>query len=383
MREENREVARLKVDLAEAKRRLGNKQEKNVSLRGKNAALRKRLEEAEDQLARVAEAARRPARGSVPMFFLVGRGRSGTTWLRDILNSHPEILCLGEGYLLDRNFRKEEFVKLHHRISPSSLHNALAESEYLRLWIERSIWAGPEDVEKHLDSLTRLAVQHFMADKLSESGKKIVGDKTPFVSAKALYELRVHEEGAPDAPPHNGAVVLEEIARLLPGAKAVNLTRDGRDVAVSLMRFMWKRPVGERRGIYHLLPEEFERRDDPSARGMFAEKRLRAIAKGWASEALEAVRLGPRVLAEDFHDMRYEELAARPEVELGRVLRFLGADASPGALEASLRGAGDRWLTRQATDNWRTVFTERDKEIFKEEAGDALIELGYEKDSAW
>ena len=383
MRDGNREVARLQADLAEAKRRLGNKQERNAALRDKNAILRKRLEEANYQLTRAVGPTRRPVHGSVPMFFLVGRGRSGTTWLRDILNSHPEILCLGEGYFLDRNFRKEEFAGLHHRVSPSSLHNALAGSEYLRLWIERSVWAGREDLERHLDSLTRLAVEHFMTDKIVKSGKRIVGDKTPFISAKALYELRVHEEGAPDAPPHNGAVVLEEIARILPGAKAINLTRDGRDVAVSLMRFMWKRPVGERRGIYHLLPEEFERREDPSARGMFAEKRLRAIAKGWAAEAVKAVRLGPRTLAGDFHGVRYEDLVSRPEEELGRVLRFLGADASPAALEACLRGAGDRWLSGRATGGWRTVFTERDKEVFKQEAADALIELGYEEDDGW
>ena len=29
------------------------------------------------------------------------------------------------------------------------------------------------------------------------------------------------------------------------------------------------------------------------------------------------------------------------------------------------------------------MFTERDKEVFKEEAGDLLIELGYEKDVDW
>jgi hypothetical protein len=30
-----------------------------------------------------------------------------------------------------------------------------------------------------------------------------------------------------------------------------------------------------------------------------------------------------------------------------------------------------------------TVFTERDKEIFKEATGDLLIRLGYEKDGGW
>jgi hypothetical protein len=33
--------------------------------------------------------------------------------------------------------------------------------------------------------------------------------------------------------------------------------------------------------------------------------------------------------------------------------------------------------------DWRNVFTERDKAIFKEEAGGLLIKLGYERDSNW
>ncbi|HGY54742.1 MAG TPA: hypothetical protein ENK44_03480 [Caldithrix abyssi] len=33
--------------------------------------------------------------------------------------------------------------------------------------------------------------------------------------------------------------------------------------------------------------------------------------------------------------------------------------------------------------NWKTVFTERQKDLFKEIAGDLLIELGYEKDYNW
>src|SRR4051794_8577553 len=45
----------------------------------------------------------------IPVFFIVGRGRSGTTWLRSILNSHPEILCWGEGRFFERSFKREDF----------------------------------------------------------------------------------------------------------------------------------------------------------------------------------------------------------------------------------------------------------------------------------
>jgi hypothetical protein len=33
--------------------------------------------------------------------------------------------------------------------------------------------------------------------------------------------------------------------------------------------------------------------------------------------------------------------------------------------------------------DWKNHFTERDKRIFKKEAGELLIELGYERDLDW
>jgi hypothetical protein len=33
--------------------------------------------------------------------------------------------------------------------------------------------------------------------------------------------------------------------------------------------------------------------------------------------------------------------------------------------------------------DWRNTFTEEDRRVFKREAGDSLIELGYEVDRSW
>jgi hypothetical protein len=326
---------------------------------------------------------------STPLFFLVGHGRSGTTWLQTILNSHPEILCMGEGWLFNRDFRREDFKELHPRLKPSSLYNALAHSEYLRLWIERSVWAAGEEADEHLDNLTGLAVGYFLTNKLSKAGKRIVGDKT--------------------ASP--GAEVFEEIARILPEAKVIHIIRDGRDVSVSVMHFMWNyaitgsgiENVG---GIYELEPEELERREayrrDPSAAlrlgGIFTEKRLRAIARGWREEVGEAIERGPKALGKRYAEVRYEDLLERPEEEVGRLLAMLGTDASEGAARACVEATGfERLSARErgqedstsvrfrkgVAGDWRNAFSEEDKRVFKEEAGELLIELGYEEDYDW
>ena len=332
-----------------------------------------------------------------PVFFLFGHGRSGTTWLQSVLDAHPEVMCTGEGWLFNRDFRREDFKDLHPKLKPTSLYGAIAGDEYLRLWAERSVWGVGEDADEHLDNLTRLAVNYFMGRRLArenarkKTDKRIVGDKT--------------------ATP--GPQVYGEIARIYPEAKVINIVRDGRDVAVSVMHFLWNHAVArdgegaQDGGIYELEPEELERREayrkDSSSvlasTGLFTEERLRSIARGWAAEVGEARRLGPGALGANYAGVRYEDLLSGPEEVIGRLLEFLGADdasekAVRGCIEAagferlSSRGRGQEDSTsvrfrKGIAGDWTNVFAEQDKRIFKEEAGKLLVELGYEKDQNW
>jgi len=47
----------------------------------------------------------RPSQESMPIFFVLGVGKSGTTWLQRMLDQHPEILCKGEGWFFGRDIR--------------------------------------------------------------------------------------------------------------------------------------------------------------------------------------------------------------------------------------------------------------------------------------
>lgn len=331
-----------------------------------------------------------------PVFFLFGHGRSGTTWLQSVLDAHPEVMCTGEGWLFNRDFRREDFKDLNPKLKPTSLYGAIAGDEYLRLWAERSVWGVGEDLDKHLDNLTRIATNYFMARKLArtnarkKTNKKIVGDKT--------------------ATP--GPQVYGEIARIYPEAKAINIVRDGRDVAVSVMHFLWNHAITEdgegtrNGGIYELGPEELERREayreDPSSAlasaGLFTEERLRTIARAWATEVGEARRLGPEAMGTNYAEVRYENLLSQPEEVTRHLLRFLGADASEEAVRGCVEATGFERLSSRdrgqedstsvrfrkgIAGDWRNAFSERDKRVFKAEAGDVLVELGYEKDHHW
>lgn len=325
-----------------------------------------------------------------PIFFVVGCSRSGTNWMMRTLNAHPEVLCRGEGRFFGRKLRVENLKEMQageyirYETQPASLYNALSESEYLQLWIERSVWTRDSDAEQHIMELTREAVYHFLTKKLSESGKSMVGDKTPLSRPE----------------------IVKEISTICPEAKVIHIVRDGRDTSISGLHHKWNRATDEG-GVHELTLEERDKRDryreDPQGflefgESIFSERLLREAARGWKFNVADAYRAGPALLEDNYAEVHYEELLQSPEKEFGRLFEFLGARSDEETVARCVQAtsfekrSGGRERGQEDTrsgvrkgiaGDWKNVFTERDREIFKEEAGDLLIELGYEKDKNW
>ncbi|MGH3145553.1 MAG: sulfotransferase [Rubrobacter sp.] len=367
-------------------------QEKLAEKNRRLKSLRKRLEEKDRELAE-SQAKLAQARSaaymqdlsyeSAPVFFVIGRAKSGTSWLMRLLNAHPEILCRGEGRFFGRDFIREDF-RDQERIQPSSLYRAFLEAEYLQAWMERSVWTRGDDVEGHLINLTRMATHYFLTQRLTNSGKRIVGDKTPLVSAD----------------------IVSEMSAIYPEAKVIHIIRDGRDIAISMVHHRWNRSRDEG-GIYELDPEEARRREAyrkspegtiKTGEGLFTEKMIRSMANGWRKQINETRQGGMALLGANYAEVRYEDLLEHPETEAERLLEFLGADAGEEAVRECVRAASfENWtdgrergqedpssfFRKGVAGDWENVFTEQDKRIFKEEAGDLLLKLGYEKDSDW
>lgn len=355
--------------------------------------VRQQLVNKNEELAELKAASSQPERlhEEVPIFFVVGASRSGTSWLMRALDFHPEILCQGEGRFFGRDFKvkggeQRSTGKSGSGVPPSSLYNALAESEHLRLWMERSVWTREDDIEEHFNNLTRESIRYFLTQKLSKSGgKRIVGDKTPFT----------------------GRTVVREMGEIYPEARVIHIVRDGRDRVVSLMHILWERGL-DRGGVYSLSSEEQDKRDryreNPreflgSGESIFTESRLRLTAEQWRAQVGIASQDGPTLLGENYTEVRYEDLLERSEEEFGRLLRFLGADSGEKAVARCLdlssfekrsggRGRGEEDSSFPAArkgiaGDWKNVFTEEDKTVFKEVAGDLLVDLGYERDGNW
>jgi hypothetical protein len=336
----------------------------------------------------VPSARRKPAlreRGSkTPVFFVTGVGKSGTSWLMRTLDGHPEILCKGEGRFFAADWRRANFDPEGTQALASSLYYALLHSEYLRMWVERSVWAREGDAARHLDNLTRLATEHFLVGRLAETNKKLVGDKSPLL----------------------GEDFIQEVSRIYPEAKVIHIIRDGRDQAVSMLHHVWNRST-DQGGVQTLKPGEFDRREiyreDPkkllqTGEGMFTEERLRGAARSWNARVGKTAEDGPALLGPNYTEVRYEELLERPNEEVGRLVGFLGADTSEKAVQQAVGSASFEKLSKGrergqedtssfyrkgVAGDWNNFFTERDKQIYKEEAGELLIRLGYERDLDW
>lgn len=119
----------------------------------------------------------------------------------------------------------------------------------------------------------------------------------------------------------------------------------------------------------------------PSPRVLFCADSLRRAVMRWISSLRAPFRaaelLGDRVLL-----VRAEDLDRDSVRTFSGICRWLGVSSEAGRVLAAVESARVR-RAAAGVPPWRSVFTESDKAAFKRMAGELLIELGYEADTAW
>lgn len=303
-------------------------------------------------------------------FFIGGSYRSGTTWLRDMLNAHPEAFVLDEGWLLnDKEHGAEHWINTHaiERWCDTG-HNA---------WAER-IGSGA-DVAR---VATRGAVEAVMrtAAATAHEGKRVraIGDKTTFFYCSRAGALHT----------------------LFPDARFIHAIRDGRDVAVSHCFYLFK--FRHRLGAeqFNVLSEgarahmEAAYRFHALAEGppvdLFTEETIRYFAGVWAA-CLSGAARARALYADRFLEVRYEDTLEKTEAELARVLSFLNIDARSDLVASIVerhrfekrtqreRGDADPLAkTRKGTaGDWRNYFTPAIENAWNDAAGDTMRTAGY------
>ena len=157
--------------------------------------------------------------------------------------------------------------------------------------------------------------------------------------------------------------------------------------------------------LHRLSPEELARGEalrggsrGLTQTGVFTEEWLRQAARNWRLLVGRAVEDGPALLGSDYTEVRYEDLLERPNEEVERLLGFLGVDTEKSLVEHCVSSASFEKLSKGrergqedptsfyrkgVAGDWKNLFNERDRQVYKEEAGELLIRLGYERDLDW
>lgn len=300
-----------------------------------------------------------------PKFFVYGHARSGTTLLMRLIDAHPDVHCSRQAHFFSR---------------PPYLRSLVSDVD-VASWLSRGSfrWNRGRDLSP---VVMRAAADFILERDAARNGAQIVGDKSP----NSIIDGQT----------------IDLTHQIYPDAKIIFIVRDGRDTTLShrfqmfidatqhLQRADWRI-----RAAFERDPERFM----DSNHSLFTRKAIREYATGWVHNLETTSERGRALYADRYYELRYEDLLKDSVKETARVWEFLGADSVfPGCEEAVLGVLNDnrdaRWQETKAgtfaekipkgqRGSWRTFFSARDKEIFKEIAGAALIAYGYESDLDW
>ncbi len=288
-----------------------------------------------EQQAALSELARRQ------LFFIGGAPRSGTTWLQQLLDAHPEISCRGEG-LFDKYLAEPLDAML-------AQHGRALAAKNAALFGHTGGYPlpAPDEAEVLLGTAVLLALRRQGAGP----GCRAIGEKTP-----------------------ENVFLFPRLRRLFPQAKLIAIMRDPRDVLAS---------------AWHMFHQAAADADERAAKLAFIELALPSMEQG-ARAVMAHRQLHPSA----FQLVTYEALRRAPEPEMTRLVRFLGVSDRPEVVRACIaaaafetqtqgRLAGDEqrgaFMRKGVVGDWTGTFSAEMNELILARLGWMFAAFGWER----
>lgn len=271
----------------------------------------------------------------LPVFFVGGLPRSGTTWLQQLMNAHPEVLCLGESHFMN------DVVPELYNVLRTYTRKREAGS---RTWAPGVVGPQPE----HMGLVFQTAFASIAAANLGDKdiGRLVaLGEKNP----DNLFNA-------------------QRVWRVYPQARFLHIIRDPRDGAISgFARFRSR------------LPESMTRIEY-----------VDAYSRDWVAR-ISAGRT--TASGRSYLEFRYEDLHAATTETAAQVFQFIGASTEPAMIDAAIESASFERLSggrkrgeqdpashyrRGEVAGWRDEMTAEEIAVAERNAGGLMAELGYE-----
>jgi hypothetical protein len=298
-------------------------------------------------------------------------GRSGSTWLMQILASHPEIVTFRR-FPYESTPAKYWMHMLRVLSEPANLvESAQPDNFHNDLW-----WVGSNPY--HDDRVyEQMPLEHWFGkaypEHLAAFAQRQIDDWYLTLARTQVQPAPVYFAEKHMWPNFVPVLTWE----LYPRAKEVFLVRDFRDMTRSILSF------DERRG-YAGFGRPAGASDDQYMRGVLRQM-AHDLKQSWQTRKERA------------HLVRYEDLVLDPEQTVAAMLEYLGVDVSPATLQHVLKHASEEVLTlpgsgfeqseirvhrtvsepRASIGRWRNETDAAFHELSEEVFGEALREFGY------
>ena len=267
--------------------------------------------------------------------FIGGTGRSGTTILIRLLSQHPDIFSIkwesqfivAKNGLLDLVHSDKEVLKEKYKVFRNLMDSH---------WFERMVNEGaPNEYKaglcanvsgKELDAFyTKL--ESYIDDGVDLNSTELIRGLI-----NILFVRATQKEGASrwcEKTPSN-ILAIDELYRIYPNMKFINIIRDGRDVISSIVtRKFW--PVASRK--------EF-----PNTLRFRGEQKPELVAEYWKTILEIGDKLASALPVKNYYELRLEDLVNRKEETIKSLFDFLGHHPTEEILNFNLSKSNPgRW----------------------------------------
>ncbi|WP_457665121.1 sulfotransferase domain-containing protein [Thiolapillus sp.] len=308
--------------------------------------------------------------------FLVGHGKSGTTWLHMLFFHHPNAAVVAERRLFE------------HPDQNQALLDDLLNDDWFESWFHSSSFGvtAPEQTGVRYE-LSRLMSDYLLYRALAvRKTAKGFERNTPITHFSEKIALNTEQDAQ---------VTIDTLKKLYPDARIVHIVRDPRDVAVSAMFHSYRnfREQHERNWITDFVDSVLEGNNDNILKKKAVSAYFRNHAKAWNRIASIFHQSGEALYGDNYLLVRYEDLLQAPHEQVSRLFAFAGLAHDEPLVEEVVekasfknlskgRKAGEQdsssFYRKGVAGDWKNYLTpETSRKVFKD-AWDLMQQFGYE-----